>query len=74
MDIGFWIELSSRFDECVHEFIILLSTNSGLFKAKIEFVVEKFFVICSTIEDDGKGSIGMDSGTESGKDEFGHGD
>lgn len=45
MDVSIRETLPCYLNELVHEFVVLLTTDSALSKTQIQFIVEKFFVL-----------------------------
>ena len=66
MYVCFGVVLSSRLYECIYKVIVLLPTNTWLFDSKIQIIIEELLVVSPAVEDNGKGSIWVDSCTEGG--------
>jgi len=70
MDVSTRIQLSRRLNECVDEIIVLLSTYTLLLESEVDIVVEKFFIVCSAVENNGERTVWVDAGAESGQDQL----
>lgn len=70
VDVGFWIQFSSRLDKGIHKVIVLFTSCTRLLEAKIQLIIEKFLIVSATIKDYRKGSVGMDTSAQGSQDKF----
>lgn len=74
VDVCARIELASRLHERVDKLVIPLTSDTFGSEAQIQIIVEKLLVVCTAVQDNRQGSIGVDASTQRGQDELGHGD
>lgn len=71
VDVGSWVEFSSRLHECINKIVILLASSSWFSEPEIQVIIEKLFIIGTAIEDNWQSSVRMDSSTERCENQFG---
>ena len=74
VDISTGIQFPRRLDEGVDKFIVFLSTNTLFLQSQVDIIVQKLFVVCSTVKDNRKGSVWVDTGAECSQDQLCNGD
>lgn len=74
VDVGFGVSLPSRLHKRVHEFVVFLSSNSGLPQTEIAIILQKVFVVRATIQNYWQCSGRINTSTQGVNDQFGHRD
>lgn len=66
MDISTWVKFASGLDKSIDEFVIPLTSNAFFAEPEVKFIVQQLLVIRTTVEDNRKGPVGMDTGAQCG--------
>ena len=70
VDVRFGVQLSSGLDEFIYKVVIFLASGTRFSETEIEFIFQKLLVICSAIQNDRKGSVGVDACAERSEDKL----
>lgn len=63
-------DVTDSLHELIHERLLLLVGGALLSQAKVEGVLEVFLVVCTTVEHDGEGLLGVDTSSAGVKSEL----